>query len=267
MELAAGGNMKLNYMYEMNTRQIQELARKTDIVFFPVGPTEVHSQHLPVGTDIESAIDVCERAAGKLAELGVETLIAPPLNYVLADGLNCFFGNVTVRYETVVAMVEDVCVGLAKWGFKHVFVMCGHAEPRNAQALKEAAENAMKRDPSLHVIISDWLLGSGIQELLQCEHPEWDIHAGESETALMLNRRPDLVDTEILKTLEPNWEGEFFFDRLAAGNDFIGCRAYLAYLGDPRTATAETGEKVYDRYADYVLEEVMNCRRTVAEQH
>ena len=99
--------MKLNYMYEMNTRQIQELARKTDIAFLPVGPTEVHSQHLPVGTNIESAIDVCERAARKLAERGVETLIAPPVNYALADAVNCFVGNITLRYETVVAVVED----------------------------------------------------------------------------------------------------------------------------------------------------------------
>lgn len=258
--------MKLNYMYDMNTRQIQEIARKTDIVFLPVGPTEVHSQHLPLGTDMESALDVCERAAVKLAALGIETLIAPPVNYALADGLNCFFGNVTLRYETVVSVVEDVCVGLGKWGLKHVIIMCGHAEPRNTQALKEAAEHAMKRDPSLHVELSDWLLGSGILDLLKCEHPEWDIHAGESETALMLNRHPELVDTEILKNLEPNWEGEFFFDRLAAGNDFIGCRAYLAYLGDPRIATAETGEKVYERYAEHVVEEILQARRSAADK-
>ena len=259
--------MKLNRMYEMNTRQIQDVVRKTDIAFLPVGPTEVHSQHLPVGTDIESALDVCERAAAKLADLGIETLIAPPVNYALAEAANCFVGNMTLRYETVVAVVEDVCAGLGRWGFRRIFIMCGHAEPRNAQALREAAENAMRRDPSLQVVVSDWLLGSGIQELLQCEYPQWDLHAGESETALMLNRRPDLVDTEILNTLEPNWEGEFLFDRLAGGNDFIGCRAPLAYFGDPRIATAETGVKVYERYADHVVEEVLNSReRTAARQ-
>ncbi len=252
--------MKPNYMYEMNTRQIRDIAGKTDIVFLPVGPTEVHSLHLPVGTDVESALDVCERAAVKLAGHGVETLIAPPVNYALADAVNCFFGNITLRYETVVAVVEDVCMGLARWGFKHVVIMCGHAEPANAKALKEAAENAMKRDPSLQVEVSDWLLGSDIRPFMLCEHPEWDIHAGESETALMLNRRPELVDTDILQTLEPNWEGEFFFERLAAGNDFIGCRAYQAYLGDPRIATAETGEKIYDRYADYVVERLLKGR-------
>ena len=256
-----GVNMKLNYMYEMNTRQIRDVAQRTDIAFLPIGPAEVHSLHLPVGTDVESALDVCERAAAKLAAHGVETLIAPPVNYALADAVNCFFGNVTLRYETVVAVVEDICAGLGKWGFKHVILMCGHAEPRNTQALLEAADRAMKRDSSLHVELSDWLLGSDIGGLLQCEHPEWDIHAGESETALMLNRRPDLVDMETLQTLEPNWEGEFFSERLAAGNDFIGCRAFSAYLGDPRIATAETGEKVYERYADHVVESILNGRR------
>ena len=76
-----------------------------------------------------------------------------------------------------------------------------------------------------------------------------------------------IKDTEILNTLEPNWEGEFLFDRLAGGNDFIGCRAPLAYFGDPRIATAETGVKVYERYADHVVEEVLNSReRTAARQ-
>ena len=134
------------------------------------------------------------RAAAKLAGLGIETLIAPPVNYALAEVANCFVGNITLRYETVVAVVKDICAGLGRWGFRRIFVMCGHAEPRNAQAIREAAENAMRRDPSLMVVVSDWLLGSNIQDLLQCEHPEWDLHAGESETALMLNRRPDLVD-------------------------------------------------------------------------
>ena len=237
-----GVNMKLNYMYEMNTRQIRDVAQRTDIAFLPIGPAEVHSLHLPVGTDVESALDVCERAAAKLAAHGVETLIAPPVNYALADAVNCFFGNVTLRYETVVAVVEDICAGLGKWGFKHVILMCGHAEPRNTQALLEAADRAMKRDSSLHVELSDWLLGSDIGGLLQCEHPEWDIHAGESETALMLNRRPDLVDMEAGHlTYDP--AGETYDDIYSNNilNRYVNQSAGLNFMYQKKNIRAQLG--------------------------
>ena len=38
-------------------------------------------------------------------------------------------------------------------------------------------------------------------------------------------------------------------------DNFIDLGAPLAYLGDPRIATAETGEKVYDIFSDIVTDE------------
>ncbi len=249
--------MHANFLYNMNTRQVEALARKTSIAFLPIGPTEVHAPHLPLGTDVESALEVCERASAKLQEHHLNCLIASPINYALADVANCFSGNTTLRFGTVVAIVEDVCTSLARWGFTYVVVMCGHAEPGNIKALQEGGKRAMERTDGLKVRVSSWLLGSNIRAAMTCAHPEWDIHAGESETALMLMRRPELVDTDILPSLEPNWAGEFFPERLAEGRDFIGCGAVQAYLGDPRAGTAETGRKVYDIYADFVVNEIL----------
>ena len=252
--------MPSHFLYRMNTREVQALAQKTNIALLPIGPTEVHSLHLPLGTDVESALEVCERTSARLQAMGLDCLIAPPINYALADVANCFCGNTTLRPETVAAIVEDVCASLGKWGFTYILVMCGHAEPGNIKAMEDGAQKAMERDPRLRVRVSNWLLGSRIASVLRCVHPEWDIHAGESETALMLMRDPELVDREMLQTLEPNWAGEFFPDRLAEGRNFIGCGATQAYLGDPRAGTAETGEKVYSIYAEYALEEILKDR-------
>ena len=82
----------------------------------------------------------------------------------------------------------------------------------------------------------------------------------------MLMRDPDLVDRDILQTLEPNWEGEFFPARLAEGRDFMGCGATQAYLGDPRAGCAETGEKVYDIYADFAVAEILKDREEAAKK-
>lgn len=258
--------MPAHYLFRMNTREVQALAPKTNIALLPIGPTEVHSLHLPLGTDVESALEVCERTSAKLQAMGLDCLIASPINYALADVANCFCGNTTLRPETVAAIVEDVCTSLAKWGFTHIMIMCGHAEPRNIEALQEGANRAMERDTRIFARVSNWLLGSNIACAMRCAHPEWDIHAGESETALMLMRDPDHVDRDILQTLEPNWEGEFFPARLAEGRDFMGCGATKAYLGDPRAGCAETGEKVYDIYADFAVAEILKDREEAVKK-
>ena len=88
---------------------------------------------------------------------------------------------------------------------------------------------------------------------MKCERPEEDIHAGEWETALIMMRYPELVDRAAMAKLVPNW-AENFGEKLAAGLDnFVALGAPQGYFGDPNAATAETGEKVYDYLADYVM--------------
>ena len=164
--------MPAHYLFRMNTREVQALAPKTNIALLPIGPTEVHSLHLPLGTDVESALEVCERTSAKLQAMGLDCLIASPINYALADVANCFCGNTTLRPETVAAIVEDVCTSLAKWGFTHIMIMCGHAEPRNIEALQEGANRAMERDTRIFARVSNWLLGSNIACAMRCAHPE-----------------------------------------------------------------------------------------------
>lgn len=251
--------MKLNYLSNMTYKQVERLATKTDTALFPIAPTEAHGTHLPMSVDAISADEITQRAAKKLKAMSIETLIAPTLPYALADVANSFPGNITVRFETVVNMVEDVCVGLAKWGFKRVMIVCGHGEPRNMEAIAQGAGRARLR-ADMKIRISGWL-NSGLPKIASiCKeaHPEWDWHAGEWETALVLLRHPELVDHAELSKLEPNWEGQYLRERFAAGkNDWLDVGAPLAYFGDPRLATKETGDAVYDIFSDIVLDEAL----------
>ncbi len=254
--------MELNYLSSMTYKQVQVLERKTDIALFPIAPTEAHGPHLPMMVDVLSADEITERAARKLKEKGIETLIAPTLNYALADSSNSFDGNITIRFETVANIVEDVCFALAKWGFNRIMIVCGHGEPRNIKAIAEGAKKASEKT-RMETKISDWFMG-GLPEIAPVckeEHPEWDWHAGEWETALVLLRHPELVDEKELGKLEPNWEGEHLVENIAAGKrDWLALGAPLAYFGDPRLATKETGEKVYDIFSDIVVQEVLELR-------
>lgn len=252
--------MSLNYLSDMNTKQVQKLQKTCNFVFLPIGPTEVHSYYLPTRTDVELAMEVSERAAKKLQEKGIDTLIAPPICYSVADGMNTWPGNTTIRPETVTALIEDVCVSLAKWGFKNILVISGHGEPRHIEAVEAGVQNAMKRDSNIQAKTSDWTARDRelAGHVMKSEHPELEIHAGEHEVGIMMIRCPELVDMEALSKMEPNWADSSFWEKVCS-HEHIYTMAELGatdgYFGNPRLATADTGDKFFEIISDHVVEE------------
>lgn len=253
--------MALNYLYKMTSTKIKELQPKCNLAFIPLGPTEVHGPHLPLMTDFSSGLELCERAARKLQEEGIESIIATPVTYCAADVTNVFPGNTSLRVETVEMLLEDICLSLARSGFYNIMVVSGHADPGNAAAVVRGIENAKKKNNKVNGTYSAWfdkgVVEGGAAAYFNGIHPTYDLHAGESETGFGLMRYPELLDKAQIASLKPNYEGEFLFERIGAGaKDFIECGAPDAYFGDPAAATAENADKQYDVFSDYVVDEV-----------
>jgi creatinine amidohydrolase len=252
----------LRYLEWMTYPEVQRLAARTDLALLPVGPPEAHGPHLPVGTDLIAARELCERAARDLAAQGVECLIAPLLPYCLAEVATSFPGTITVRAEVVAALVADICRALARSGFLRTLIVSGHAEEENLAALRAGAEQAA--ETGVLAKVSRWYGDAlpGLLHLLQEEHPEYDIHAGEWETALVLLRAPELVDRAVLETLPPNWGTRNISERRAAGaRTFAELGAPEAYCGDPRRATPATAESLYTALGEFVAEECVSLLR------
>jgi creatinine amidohydrolase len=254
--MSASERRGLNHLERMTYPEVELLAARADLALLPVGPPEAHGPHLPVGTDLLAARELCERAAGALAARGVECLIAPLLAYCLAEVARPFPGTITVRAEVVAGLVADICGSLARSGFRHTLVVSGHAEEENLAALRAGARLASQAGALASV--SEWYGGAlpGLLHLLEEEHPEHDLHAGEWETALVLLRAPDLVDREALALLPPNWHTRGISERRARGaRTFPELGAPKAYSGDPRLATAPTAERLYEAFGRFVAEE------------
>ena len=246
-----------HHLYTMNTCEVKALSERTRMAFLPVGPTEVHSLHLPTSTDIVRAIGMSELTAEKLFyEDGMESLIAPAINYMPSDCSNVFPGSTSIRRETAIAITYDVCVSLIRWGFDRIAIMCGHHDPSCMDSLEQAAADAMKDFPQAKIIVAKWSPLADVNPVLHCEHPQWDMHAGEIETSVMMIHDPEHVDIDRMKTLEPNWEGQYLFERLAQGMNFIEMGADKCYFGDPASGKPETGRKILQIQRDYAYEEV-----------
>ena len=246
----------LNYMERMTSPQLERLAGRTNLALLPVAPAEAHGPHLPLGTDFIAARELCDRAGLELAIRGVECLIAPLLSYCLAEVAGPFPGTISVRSEVVMALVADICRGLARSGFGRTLIVSGHAEEGNLAALRAGAEQAS--DGRSRAQVSRWYADALPQllHLLKEDHPQHDIHAGEWETALVLLRAPELVDREALDVLPPNWETQDISERRAAGaRTFPELGAPEGYSGDPRRATATTAENLYATLGKFVAQE------------
>src|SRR5918997_4206715 len=253
----------LHYLQRMTYPQVGSLAARTDLALLPVGPPEAHGPHLPIGTDHTAARELCDRAARELEAEGTECLIAPLLPYCLAEVARPFPGTISVRAEVVAALVADICGSLARSGFRRTLIVSGHAEEENLAALRAGAEQAGVAGASVR--LSRWYGDALPRSLhfLQEDHPEYDIHAGEWETALVLLRAPELVDRAALDALPPNWGTRDISARRATGaRTFPELGAPEAYCGDPRRATSKAGEHLYAALGRFVAEESASLLRS-----
>lgn len=259
-DIGRPGAKPLNHLERMTYPQVGLLATRTELALLPIGPVEAHGPHLPLGTDLIAARELCERGARELADRGVECLVAPLLPYCLAEVARPFPGTITVRAGVVAALVADICQGLADSGFRKTLVISGHAEEENLEALRAGAEQA-----GALVRVSRWYEDAlpELLHLLEEDHPEHDVHAGEWETALVLLRAPELVDGSALDALLPNWATRNISERRATGaRTFPEMGVPEAYCGDPRRATPETGERLYAALGEFVAEEATSLLRS-----
>lgn len=214
-------------------------------VILPLGATEQHGPHLPLGTDTVRAAALAERLAERLPG----SLVAPVLPFGCSDEHSGFAGLLGLDRETLARVILDLARRLAGWGVRRLVLLSAHGG--NGEALDLALELLHRELPDLDVrtngnleIIAPVLLEIANREGISAS--EAGLHAGEGETSEMLHLRPDLV-----RLGEPTsgftGDMEAVLDELREG----GLRAVTedGVLGDPTRAGAERGARYLDAVA------------------
>lgn len=248
--------MKEFRLERITYEQAEEYARSEALVLLPVSPLEAHGPHLPLCVDFLGAAKLSELSARILNEKGVPAVVAPILPYALSEVAMPFTGTVSLKSETLKALITDIATSFKHHKFKGMVVVCQHLEPQNLNALQEASlELSDAGIPTITVNPFARHADTMIQ-MMTCEFPQFDLHAGEWETAFCLWACPELVKKEMLKHMPPNW--------VDVGKKFIqdGCKDFLeagglqCYFGDPSCATPELGEKLYETLASAITTEI-----------
>lgn len=252
-----------------------------DSILIPLGSCEMHGSHLPLGTDIYNAIEVCKRAA-ELAD----TLYAPPIWSGYSPQhlrqAEHGIGTLTLRGVTLNALIYDIAKSLIHHGFNRLIFVNGHTS--NVKVVDPIMRKLRYESGALIAMFKPYgerYLGL-IHDVLENppeETPGW--HASEQETSIMLaydaaNVRMDRAVASAAHA--PTWMPEGFAKSDGAWDVQFKGHEYFYFpmdhdefaddgvIGNPERATADKGEEIFRRFAEYLaeaLEELRKVRVTI----
>ncbi|WP_318570831.1 creatininase family protein [Salinigranum marinum] len=209
-------------------------AADTELAVVPVGSTEQHGPHGPLGTDTLTARAVADAGANRC---GHEVVVAPAVPVGVAEEHRQFTGTLWVTEANFRAYVRDVVHSLAHHGFDRVVLVNGHGG--NIDALREVAGTITRHDDAYAVPFT-WFDAVG-------EHASEMGHGGPLETSLLLATHPDLVATDRLEAARDGgsdgWGEWLHHTNLAFDSaEFTD----NGTVGDPTAASEEWGAELLD---------------------
>lgn len=236
------------FLNEFTAKELNELIgeNRIDSAITVFGSCESHGWHLPLGPDLFVPTEIARRAAEKLEK----TIVVPGVPFGTSIHYNQYPLSITLRFETVIAIAEDVFESLINSGIKHIVILNGH--DGNIPALEIAARKVKERHKeAVIVLIPAWweITGAKMAEDFQV----WNGlgHGGEGETSITMAVRPDLVNLKDAVAQIPN-----DVIRLCDFSTIIWDIKEITETGatgDPTKATKEKGEKMLDTVTEYVV--------------
>ena len=180
---------------ELTWREVEAALEHTRTLLVPVGSTEQHGHHLPLGVDAFMPEAIAERVAAESP-----ALLAPPIWYGVSPHHTFKPGTFTVSTETFQRYVFDVCASAGEWGVENVVLVNGHY---------------LAQDPELDIVVRRLRTEAGMEafhaplvELFadvaaEIRSGEVSFHASEFETSIMLALFPELVDMAAATAVDP----------------------------------------------------------------
>ncbi|MDO9537910.1 MAG: creatininase family protein [Thermoplasmata archaeon] len=240
--------MTKNMLFEeLTSKEVGEKIGPKSVAILPIGAVEEHGPHLPLSTDSLQPEYVAIEVAKKLGN----AYVLPIMKYGQCSSTANFPGTISLRFETLAMIAEDIICELYRTGFRNIVVLSGHAGRLHMSALKHAAEKALVKHDMKLMVLSDYDIAYAMKEI---EIPENDGHAGMIETSRVMAIRPDLVKG----TAGPCHPG---FPKYRIMRD---AQKYFpdGVMGDPQLANKEFGEKANK----IIIDELTDIVRKMVEE-
>lgn len=236
------------HLSERSWTDVSEAA--ADVALLPVGSTEQHGPHAPLGTDTLLAEAVASRGADRSE---YDSVIAPALPIGVAEEHRRFAGTLWLSPETFRSMVMETITSLAHHGWMRVIVVNGHGG--NVPALRETCER-VTRDGLAECVSFTWFDAIDV--------PKSELgHGGSIETAGVLATRPELIHADRLETAAAE-AGDRWGRWVGGVNVAVDTDEFTenGVIGDPTAASEARGEAFLDDAADSLSQVIDELVRT-----
>lgn len=241
------------YWSQLTTRDFAALDVAATVAVLPLGATEQHGPHLPLGVDSVLA-DGIVAAALPLLPAGLPVLFLPTQQIGLSPEHARFAGTLTLSAETVIRMWKEIGAGVARAGVKKLVLFNAHGGHVGAM---DIVARELRAEHGLIVYSVSWFnlpLGDAGAQFDAGEH-RFGVHAGDIETSMMLALAPQQVRMAEAKNFRSTSE-QRAADYAILGN---GRSAKLGWAmedynaqgaaGNAAAATAPRGQAVVDAAA------------------
>jgi creatinine amidohydrolase len=228
---------------ELTSDLFKEAVKASEgVCLLPLACIERHGHHLPLGTDMFIARELCHRIA-----LLEPVVIFPDFIFTQILEARHVPGTIGIQPDLIMHLMENTCAEIARNGFKKIVLINAHGGNEHLIHYFAQIQLASKRDyvvfvPRPYYQVED-------TPAAKIWESSVDGHAGERETSLILTIRPELVRAD---SLPEDGEGNPL-GRLQKLNKLgvdTGIWWYADhpthYCGDGRFGTAKKGETWFE---------------------
>ena len=234
-----------NFEIEFMTRtEVEKHLDKSPIMILPVGSTEQHGFHLPLGTDTILAKALAGRVAPK-----INSLIIPALYYGYSWVWHKIPGTITLEQEHFKTLLKDIIKSVETYGTKILIIINGH--DANNQSIKYTVRE-MKYQSDMKILYFFYPKFSEIyKKYCKSEIQNNLFHAEEFETSLMLAENNSLVDMSKAVKEYPEYPPLY-----SHTNEILGDISTSGVFGDATLAEKEKGLKMFEEFTDEICKAV-----------
>lgn len=170
----------------MSYKEIGAIPKDRSVLLLPIGCVEQHGPAGFTGADTILAEYLCRRTAEGLKDV----YVAPPIWFGYT-AYAAFPGTVSLRLETLRAVVRDVVGGYFAHGFRHFVVVNNHGP--NEAAIEPVATEMRRRHGVILSILYPWRLAEHVARHITPHAPAVFGHGGEPTISVMMALAPEAV--------------------------------------------------------------------------
>ena len=177
---------------DLSTREFAQFDPATTVAVLPLGATEQHGPHLPLGVD-QVLVDGIVAAALPQVPADVPVVVLPTQPVGYSPEHSCFDGTLTLSAPTLIALWTEIGECVARAGVRKLLLLNAHG---GQVSLMDIVARELRGRCKLIVYSCSWWnlpLGEAVTGLFTPEEHRFGVHGGEIETSMMLALQPRQV--------------------------------------------------------------------------